>query len=183
VNQHQNESQTEVPDARTPTPLAQGDLRLLESEVARRLLAAPLPARLAYTALDGTPRIVPTWFHWTGTELVMPTFVSAPHVSHAAGRLRALRGNPAVAVSIDTDAFPPEVLSIRGGAAVDEVEGVAPEYALSAHRYLGEAEAVAYLASLDHPSTRMARIVVRPSWVGVVDFQTRLPSALGGVTG
>jgi hypothetical protein len=28
----------------------------------------------------------------------------------------------------------------------------------------------------------MARIAVRPNWVGVVDFQARLPSALGGVT-
>lgn len=25
-------------------------------------------------------------------------------------------------------------------------------------------------------------IAVRPTWVGVLDFQTRLPSALGGVT-
>jgi hypothetical protein len=28
----------------------------------------------------------------------------------------------------------------------------------------------------------MARIAVRPSWVGVLDFQGRLPRALGGVT-
>jgi Pyridoxamine 5'-phosphate oxidase len=163
--------------------LPQGDLGLLESEVARRLLASTLPARLAYVALDGTPRVVPTWFHWTGDELVMPTFIAAPHVRHPAGRLRALRANPAVAVSIDTDGFPPEVLSIRGEATVTEVAGVAPEYALAARRYLGEETAAAYLASLDHPSTRMARIAVRPSWVGVVDFQRRQPSALGGVTG
>jgi hypothetical protein len=29
----------------------------------------------------------------------------------------------------------------------------------------------------------MARIAVRPAWVGVLDFETRLPSALGGVAG
>jgi hypothetical protein len=29
----------------------------------------------------------------------------------------------------------------------------------------------------------MARIAVRPSWVGLVDFQTRLPSTLGGIAG
>jgi hypothetical protein len=75
------------------------------------------------------------------------------------------------------------VLSIRGAAAVTEVDGIAQEYALAARRYLGEENAIPYLASLDHPSTRMARIVVRPSWVGVLDFQARLPSALGGVTG
>jgi hypothetical protein len=58
-----------------------------------------------------------------------------------------------------------------------------PEYTLAAHRYLGEEEAIAYLAQIDHPSTRMARIAVRPTWVGVLDFQIRLPSALGGVAG
>jgi hypothetical protein len=170
-------------DSGAAMALPQGDLGLLESDVAKRLLASTLLARFAYTALDGTPRIVPTWFHWTGVELVMPTFISAPHVRHAAGRLRVLQANPEVAVSIDTEGFPPEVLSIRGKASITEVDGVAPEYALAAHRYLGEENAVPYLASLDHPSTRMARIVVRPSWVGVLDFQTRLPSALGGVMG
>lgn len=58
-----------------------------------------------------------------------------------------------------------------------------PEYALAAHRYLGDEEAPPYLTQFDHPSTRMARIAVRPTWVGVLDFRTRLPSALGGVTG
>jgi hypothetical protein len=29
----------------------------------------------------------------------------------------------------------------------------------------------------------MAHIALRPAWVGIVDFQTRLPSGLGGVTG
>src|SRR5215211_3443280 len=107
----------------------QGDLRLLDTDLARRLLTATIPARYAYTALDGTPRIVATWFVWTGEELVMPTFISAPHVRHAAYRVRALRANPTVAVSIDTEAFPPEVLSIRGSAEIAELDGVVPEYA------------------------------------------------------
>jgi hypothetical protein len=29
----------------------------------------------------------------------------------------------------------------------------------------------------------MARIAVRPTWVGVIDFQTRRPAGMGGVTG
>jgi hypothetical protein len=163
--------------------IPQGDPALLESDVAKALLASNIPARYAYTSTDGTPRVVASWFHWTGDELVMPTFISAPHVRHAAYRVRALRANPDVAVSIDTESFPPQTVSIRGKASVTEVDGIAPEYALAAHRYLGEEEATAYLAQIDHPSTRMARIAVRPSWVGVLDFQTRLPSALGGVTG
>jgi hypothetical protein len=170
-------------DPGAATPLPQGDLRLLESEAAKRLLASTIPARFAYVARDGTPRIVPTWFHWTGEELVMPTFVSAPHVRHAAARLGALRARPDVAVIIDTEDTPPVALSVRGQATVTEVDGVAPEYALAARRYMGEEAAAQYLAMLDQPVTRMARIAVRPTWAGVIDFQTRLPSGLGGVTG
>jgi hypothetical protein len=166
----------------SPAP-AQGDPRLIESEIARRLLASTIPARYAYTAADGSPRVVASWFHWTGEELVMPTFISAPHIRHPAYRVRDLRANPGVAVTIDTESFPPEVLTIRGRAEIAEVDGIVPEYALAAHRYLGEEEATAYLAQIDQPGTRMARIAVRPAWVGVLDFQTRMPSALGGVAG
>ena len=165
-----------------PMTLAQGDLRLLASEVAQRLLSSRIPARFAYVATDGTPRVLGTWFHWTGEVLAMPTFLAAPHVRHPPGRLRALRANPSVAVTIDTETFPPEVLTLRGSVELSEVDGVAPEYAAAARRYLGEEPAAAYLAEIDRPGTRMARVDLRPSWVGVHDFQSRLPSALGGVT-
>jgi len=161
--------------------LEQGDLRLLETDLAERLLTSTIPARYAYTALDGTPRIVASWFVWTGEELVLPTFISAPHISHAAYRVRALRANPDVAVSIDTDSFPPQVLSIRGEAEISEVDGIAAEYADAAHRFLGSEEATGYLTQIDQPGTRMARIAVRPTWVALMDFETRMPSALGGV--
>jgi hypothetical protein len=161
--------------------LEQGDLRLLETDLARRLLTSTIPARYAYTALDGTPRIVASWFVWTGEELVLPTFLSAPHVSHSAYRVRALRENPDVAISIDTESSPPEVLSLRGRAEITEIDGVATEYADAAHRFLGTEQAAGYLAQIDQPGTRMARIAVRPAWVAVMDFQTRMPSALGGV--
>ena len=162
--------------------IEQGDLRLMETDLAKRLLTSTIPARYAYTALDGTPRVLGSWFVWTGEELVLPTFISAPHVSHTVYRLRALRANPDVAITIDTEAFPPEALSIRGEAEITEVEGVAPEYAEAAHRYMGTEQATPYLAEIDDPSTRMARIAVRPTWVGLLDFQTRLPSALGGTS-
>jgi hypothetical protein len=164
-------------------PFEQGDLRLLGTDLARRLLTSTIPARYAYTALDGTPRVVASWFVWTGDELVLPTFLSAPHVRHAAYRVRALRAHPDVAISIDTESFPPEALSIRGKAEISEIDGVAAEYAEAANRFLGAEEATGYLAQIDQPGTRMARIAVRPSWVGLMDFQTRMPSALGGVQG
>src|SRR3954447_11109573 len=86
--------------------LPQGDLRLLESDVAQRLLASPLPARLAYTGLDRRPRVVPIWFHWTGDELVMASFAGA-------AKARALRARPDAAVTIDTERFPADVLLVR----------------------------------------------------------------------
>jgi nitroimidazol reductase NimA-like FMN-containing flavoprotein (pyridoxamine 5'-phosphate oxidase superfamily) len=38
---------------------------------AQTLLQSTIPARLAYIWRDGTPRVVPLWFHWTGEELLM----------------------------------------------------------------------------------------------------------------
>ena len=38
-----------------PAAAPQGDLRLLETDVARRLLSSTIPARVAYIATDGTP--------------------------------------------------------------------------------------------------------------------------------
>lgn len=162
--------------------LGQGDPALLESETVQRLLVSKIPARIAYLAGDGTPRVIATWFHWTGEVLAMPTFLAAPHVSHQPGRLRALRANPIVAVTIDTESWPPESLMIRGPVGISEVDGVPGEYAAAARRYLGEEAAAEYLAQIDHPGTRMAKIDLRPDWVGVLDFQTRLPSALGGIS-
>ena len=171
---------TNDPDPAVASELPQGSLDLLDTEVAQSLLASAVPARVAYVAKDGTPRVIPTWFHWTGEELVMPTFVRAPHVQRPARRLDALRARPDVAITIDTNEFPPNVLLIRGRATVTEVEGVDPDYAASARRYMGEEAVSEYLAFLDEPVTTMARIAVRPAWVGVLDFETRVPGGMAG---
>ena len=162
----------------------QGDLALLDTDLAQELLHAPIPARLGFVWTDGTPRVVPSWFHWTGEEVVMVTYTAgdAIGIRHPASRLAALRANPTVALTIDTDGFPPRSLSIRGQARITEVDGIAPEYAAAAHRYLGDA-ATEMLAALDQPGTAQARISVRPTWVGLLDFVTRLPDVQGGVAG
>jgi hypothetical protein len=169
--------------ATTNERLQQGDLRLLETDLAQQLLRSAIPARMAFVWTDGTPRVIPTWFHWTGEEIVMATYIAGPDIGirHAAIRLATLRANPRVALTIDTNAFPPQTLTIRGTATITEVEGLAPEYAAATRRYLGEEAAGPVLASLDQPGTRQARIAVRPDWVGLLDFVTRRPSAQGGV--
>ncbi|MBC6459489.1 pyridoxamine 5'-phosphate oxidase family protein [Actinomadura sp. HBU206391] len=163
-----------VKTERAPDPMAlpQGDLGLLDSDVAARLLASTELARLAYVAADGTPRVFPMLFHWTGADVVMSTF-------EGTRKIAALRARPDVAITIDRASTPPEVLLIRGQATVTDVEGVVPEYALAQRRYAGPEQAAVNLAEVDHPGTRMARIAVRPTWVGVLDFQTRLPGGTG----
>lgn len=69
---------------------------------------------------------------------------------------------------------------LRGRVTVADVDGIAPEYAAAAVRYLGQEAADRYLASVDTPTTRMARIALRPTWTGLLDFQTRLPGTLSG---
>ncbi|MEV0231750.1 pyridoxamine 5'-phosphate oxidase [Nonomuraea sp. NPDC050786] len=161
--------------------LSQGDVRLLETDIAQRLLHSTIPARLAYVATDGTPRVMSTWYVWNGEELVMATYVNCPPmgITHPARRLRALRANPDVAVTIDTESQPPDVLLLRGRVSITEVDGMVPEQAQAARRFLGEEGGAGYVAQADHPATRMARIALRPTWVGVLDFQTRLPGILG----
>jgi nitroimidazol reductase NimA-like FMN-containing flavoprotein (pyridoxamine 5'-phosphate oxidase superfamily) len=83
-------------------PVKQGDLELLQDPVSQELLQSKIPARLAYIATDGTPRVVPIWFHWNGREFVMATPPKAP-------KLKALAKNPKVALTIDDNAFPHKV--------------------------------------------------------------------------
>jgi len=71
------------------------------------------------------------------------------------------------------------VLLLRGRASVTDVDGVVPEYIEAHRRYGGEEQAAAALAEVDHPGTKMARIALRPDWVGLLDFQTRFPGGRG----
>ena len=55
---------------------------------------------------------------------------------------------------------------------------VVPEYAAAAERYFGSAQGKAWVEQLGSKSTQMVRISIKPEWVGLLDFQTRFPSAL-----
>ncbi|WP_433663634.1 pyridoxamine 5'-phosphate oxidase family protein [Nocardia sp. CA-128927] len=150
-----------------PINLPQGDVRLLGTDLARRLLAANIPARLAFTAADRTPRALPINFWWNGSEVVMTGFATSK-------KARMMRANPEVAITIDTNDAPPEVLLIRGRAEISESDGLLPEYA-AAMRKGGAAEVAEYLDFLALKAPRMERITVRPTWVGLMDFRSRYP--------
>jgi hypothetical protein len=151
----------------------QGDLSLLQHPAAQELLKSKIPARLAYVWTDGTPRVVPIWFHWNGKEIVIGTPPKAP-------KLKALAKNPKVAITIDDNTFPHKVLLIRGTARLESVNGIVPEYAAAAERYFGPAMAKGWLDQLSKMGSSMVRIIITPEWVGLLDFQTRFPSALAG---
>ena len=148
----------------------QGDTALLSDPVAQELLHSRAPAHLAYTWKDGTPRDVPIWFHWDGRSVVMCSPANAPKVS-------CLSDGAPVAVTIDSHEFPYKVLYLRGQVAVDEVDGVAAEYASAATRYFGEEQGTAWVDQLPEGMV-MTRFALTPQWVAVLDFQTRFPSAI-----
>ena len=148
----------------------QGSLELLHDPVAEKLLGSTILARLAYTWMDGTPRVVPVWFHWTGEQFVIGSPGRAP-------KLKALAGDPHVALTIDDNAeWPYSVLMVRGAAEVEMLDDVVPEYALSADRYFGPEQGPAWVSTLR--GKPMARIAITPVRVGLLDFKTRFPSAL-----
>lgn len=71
----------------------------LPHEGARELLASTAAAHLAYVAKDGTPRVVPVGFYWTGEESVASTATNSP-------KLASLSERPDVSLTIDTDKGP-----------------------------------------------------------------------------
>jgi hypothetical protein len=147
-------------------------IEVLNRPISQELLARDL-TRLAYVAKDGTPRNVPIGFTWNGSEIVMSTAKNAAKVS-------ALRRNPAVALTIDTEVHPPKILLIRGRAELDFVDGIPDEYlqANSTYEMTPEqrVEWEAEVRSVYHDG--MVRIVVTPTWAKLIDFETTLPSAV-----
>ncbi|WP_433323111.1 pyridoxamine 5'-phosphate oxidase family protein [Spirillospora sp. CA-294931] len=129
-------------------------------------------ARLAYVARDGTPRNVPIGFTWNGSEIVMCTATNAP-------KLLALRVNPMVALTVDTEVHPPKILLIRGRAELDVVDGIPQEYLESSGTYeMTPEQRVEWEAGVHSLYESMVRIVVTPTWAKLIDFETTLPSAV-----
>ena len=144
---------------------------VLNRPLSQELLARDL-ARLAFIGLDGTPRSIPIGIVWHGTEIVMCTAKNAR-------KLPALRRNPAVALTIDTESHPPKVLLIRGQAELDVVDGIPEEY----FQWNGTYEMTPEQRAEWEEGVRslydgMVRVVVKPTWAKLIDFETTLPTAI-----
>ena len=144
---------------------------VLNRPLSQELLARDL-ARLAFTGLDGTPRSIPIGIVWNGTEVVMCTATNAR-------KLPMLRRNPAVALTIDTESHPPKVLLIRGRAELDVVDGIPEEYLQWNGTYQMTPEQRAeWEAGVRSLYDGMVRVVVKPTWAKLIDFETTLPTAI-----
>ena len=149
----------------------QGDVTLLNDPVAQKLLQSAIPARLAYNWSDGTPRVLPIWFHWNGEQIVLAGPPNAP-------KMKVLAPNSKVAVTIDDKNWPYKILLVRGTVQIEMVKGMVPEYVASAKRYLGEEGSKGFLEMYGNmfPEENV-RMAIQPEWVGIIDMEARFPSA------
>jgi hypothetical protein len=143
---------------------------ILNRPYSKELLAKDI-TRMAFVALDGTPRAIPIGFAWNGSQIVMCTSTNAK-------KLAALRRNPAVALTMDTDVHPPKVLLIRGQAELDHVDGIPEEYLQwnGSYQMTPEQRAEWEVGVRSLYADGMVRIVVEPTWAKLIDFETTLPS-------
>jgi len=146
-------------------------IQIMNDPLAQELLNSNIPARLAYIGLDECPRAIPIGFMWNGKQFVMGTATNSPKVE-------ALRANPKVALTIDTNTFPPHVLLVRGTASVEIVDGVVPEFLEGTKKYIPAEQRPEFEKQVRATYKQQGRITIVPEWAKILDFETRLPSAL-----
>jgi nitroimidazol reductase NimA-like FMN-containing flavoprotein (pyridoxamine 5'-phosphate oxidase superfamily) len=146
----------------------------LSTTGAQELLTSTSAAHLAYIGKDGTPRVIPVGFFWTGDQFVISCATTSPKVT-------ALSARPDVALAIDAGDTPDQAraLSIRGRASVEIVEGVVEEYLAAARRTMDAEAANEFEKHVRGMYDQMARIAITPHWVRYYDFGAgRMPRFL-----
>ncbi|MET8795941.1 pyridoxamine 5'-phosphate oxidase family protein [Nocardia sp. NPDC004568] len=144
---------------------------ILSRPISQELLARDL-LRMAYVAKDGTPRTIPIGFTWNGSQIVVCTTKNAP-------KLPSLRHRPEVALTIDTEMHPPKILLLRGRAELDVVDGIPEEFLQMNGSYeMAPEQRVEWEAEVRSLYDGMVRIVITPTWVKLIDFETTLPTAV-----
>jgi hypothetical protein len=138
----------------------QGDLELLKEPVAQRLLEAPIAARLAYNWRDGTPRVVPIWSYWNGSEIILCGPPDAP-------KMKVLRDGVKVALTID-ETWPIRSLTVRGTLENRTYDGAIPEYPALVQKYVGILTP-AWLEMYKAMFPATVRMAITPDWVGLID--------------
>jgi nitroimidazol reductase NimA-like FMN-containing flavoprotein (pyridoxamine 5'-phosphate oxidase superfamily) len=146
-----------------------------ELDAGEEILRTATLARLAYDGVDGTPRVIPIGFLWTGQAVVVATHPTAP-------KFAALRARPRVALTIDTPS-PARSLLLRGEAEIEVVDGPVPEYLEAAAKSMEGEELAAFEEVCRETYDRMARISIVPDWARYFDFGAgRFPGFLRELT-
>jgi hypothetical protein len=84
-----------------------------------------------------------------------------------------------VALTVDTEVHPPKILLIRGRAELDVVDGIPDEYLTTNTSYEMTAEQrVDWEKEIRSLYDGMVRVVVKPTWAKLIDFETTLPTAI-----
>jgi hypothetical protein len=143
----------------------------LAKPISRELLASGIPARLAYVGTDGAPRVVPIAFLWDGSQILVFTLPKS-------AKVRALQKSQKVAITIDTEAFPPRVLLVRGTATVQLVDGVPTEYVEASRKIVPADQFEGWEAGVRALYDEMVRVTIEPEWAKLLDFETTIPQAV-----
>ncbi len=146
-------------------------MAVLNDPLAQELIGSRIPARMAYVGTDGYPRVVPVGFHWDGQRFAVGTATIAPKV-------RQLTANPKVALTVDTEGQPPQVLLVRGTATIDIVKGVPDEFLDASRKGIPAEGWDQFEATVRTMYEQMALIWITPEWAKLLDFETRLPQAV-----
>lgn len=143
---------------------------ILAKPYSQELLNGTIPARFAYIGLDGDPRVVPVGFHWVGERI--HTF-SAPKMA----KVKALKKNPRVSITIDTEGYPPKALLLRGTAELTLEDGVPADY-LATGKLVPEDQFEGWKAGVEAIYDQMVRISITFDWAKLLDFETTIPKAV-----
>ena len=100
-------------------------------------LSEPRIADLATINPDGSPHIAPVWYRYDGDVVKVFT-------QHTAVKLRNIRHDPRVALSIATHSEPYGYVIVSGTAVISD-EGIPDEVRQMAIHYKGEAEGETYI--------------------------------------
>src|SRR3984885_5490535 len=137
---------------------------VLSKPLSQEMLARGM-TRLGYGAKDGAPRCIPIAYTWNGTEIVMCT-------SKNAAKVPALRPNPSVALTIDTEVHPPTILLIRGRAVLDVVDGIPEEYLQASGSYqMTPEQRTEWEAGVRSPYAGRVRLAVTPTGARLMAFE------------
>ena len=144
---------------------------MMGKPISQDLLASGIPARFAYVGIDGDPRVVPIGFHWNGSQILLFTVPKS-------AKVRALRQNRRVAITIDTQSYPPHVLLLRGTASLETVDGVPADYVEASRKIVFSEQFAEWEAGVRALYEQMVCITIEPDWAKLLDFESTIPQAV-----